>query len=83
MNLIKYSDNYEDSTASLYHFKRQEPLPDNANLTVAGSNSFKYKLILLERPNNLNNDGTAALNNRAEWKNAQIIVALKYISSFF
>ena len=25
-NLIEYSDNYSDSTASLYQFKRQEPL---------------------------------------------------------
>ena len=30
-NLIEYSDNYYDSTASLYQFKRQEPLPNNAN----------------------------------------------------
>ena len=32
-NLIEYSGNYEDSTASLYHFKRQEQLPNNADLT--------------------------------------------------
>ena len=25
-NLIEYSDNYSGSTASLYQFKRQEPL---------------------------------------------------------
>ena len=45
-NLIKYSDNYSDSTASLYHFKRQEPLADNAVLTN-NSSSFKYKFGLL------------------------------------
>ena len=28
-NLIEYSDNCSDSTASLYHYKRQEPLPNN------------------------------------------------------
>ena len=70
-NLIEYSDNYEDSTASLYHFKRQEPLENNANLTVAGSSSFKYKSGLLK-------NGTAE-NGNAVWKNAKIIVPLKYI----
>ena len=31
-NLIEYSDNYADSTASLYHFKKQEPnLDDDRN----------------------------------------------------
>ena len=74
-NLIKYSDNYEDSTASLYQFKRQEPLANNADLTAAGSSSFKYKLSLL---------GNATTENgNAVWKNAIIIVPLKYTSSFF
>ena len=74
-NLIEYSDNYSDSTASLYQFKRQEPLDNNADLTIAGSPSFKYKSNLL---------GNAIVeNNNAVWKNAKIIVPLKYISSFF
>ena len=38
-NLIEYSDNYSGSTASLYQFKRQEPLDNNANLTIS-STSF-------------------------------------------
>ena len=46
--LIEYSDYYSDFTASLYQYKRQEPLAGNANLTVAGSSSFKYKSDLLE-----------------------------------
>ena len=41
-NLIEYSDNYSDFTASLYQFRRQEPLAINDNLTDASS-SFKYK----------------------------------------
>ena len=71
-NLIEYSDNYSDSTASLYQFKRQEPLAGNAALTVNGSSSFKYKSSLL-------GDATAEDGN-AVWKNAQINVPLKYIS---
>ena len=74
-NLTEYSDNFSDSTASLYHYKRQEPLPNNANLTTAGSSSFKCKSDLL---GNEAEDG-----NNLLWKNAQIIVLLKYISSFF
>ena len=81
-NIIEYSDNYEDSTASLYHFKRQEPLPSNVVLTVAGSSSFKYESDLLGRPTNITLanilDGLNLI-----WKNAKIIVPLKYVSSLF
>ena len=73
-NLIEYSDNHSDSTGSLYQFKRQEPLDNNANLTISGSSSFNYKLKLL-------GDATVEDGN-AVWKNAKIIVPLKYISSF-
>ena len=82
-NLIEYSDNYEDSADSLYHFKRQEPFANNTDLTVDDSSSFKYKSNILGKPNNLNNNGTATACGNAIWQNAQIIVLLKYISSFF
>ena len=86
-NLIEYSDNYEDSTASLYQFKRQrQSYNDNGNtIDLNGNNatSFKYKSGLLGRPNNLDDAGNAVLNKQVVWKNAQIIVPLKYISSFF
>ena len=82
-NLIEYSDNYEDSAGSLYHFKRQEPFANNIDLTVDDSSSFKYKSNILGKPNNLNNNGTATAWGNAIWQNAQIIVLLKYISSFF
>ena len=45
-NLIEYSDNYSDSTTSLYHFKRQEQNCNNGNIveiTTDDSSSFKYK----------------------------------------
>ena len=31
-NLLEYSDNYQGSTGTLYHFKRDEPPDDNANV---------------------------------------------------
>ena len=74
-NLIEYSDNYSDSNASLYQFKRQEPLDGNADLTVNDSSSFKYK-------SNLLGNATPEGGNTV-WKIAKIIVPLKYISSFF
>ena len=73
-HLIEYSDSYPDSTASLYQFKRQEPLANNADLTVDDPSSFKYKSDLL--------GNAPAEDGNAVWKNAQIMVPLKYISSF-
>ena len=81
-NLIECSDNYEDSAASLYQFKRQEPLENNADLTVDDSSSFKYKPNLSGNPSNLVDNALPA-NANPEWKNARIIVPLKYISSLF
>ena len=69
-NLIEYSDDYSDSTASLHQFKRQEPLPNNADLTTASA-SFNYKSKLL---------GNATVEGgNPVWKNAKFIVPLKYI----
>ena len=73
-HLIEYYDNYPVSTASLYQFKRQEPLANNADLTVDDPSSFKYKSDLL--------GNAPAEDGNAVWKNAQIMIPLKYISSF-
>ena len=43
-NLLEYSDNYEDTTGSLYQFKRDEPLDNNANVD-GNTTSLKYKSI--------------------------------------
>ena len=52
-NLVEYSDNYSDSSVSLYQFKRDEsPMNNDRNpLNVALDNStfFKYKASLLEK----------------------------------
>ena len=86
-NLIEYSDNYSDSTASLYHFKRQKPLPNNAELAVADSSSFAYLFNMLGKSSNivLNAPRVEVIppNENPTWKNAQIMVSLKYISPFF
>ena len=54
-NLIEYSDNYQDSPATLYQYKRDEPPPDIANdLIQDNSTSFKYKAELLGDPTVVN-----------------------------
>ena len=76
--LTKYSDNFSDSTASLCQYKRQEQNYNNGNIVDLATNdstSFKYKSDLL--------GNATAEGGNAVWKNAQIIVPLKYILSFF
>ena len=74
-NLIEYSDNYQDSSATLYQYKRDEP-PDNIdnNLAANTSSSFKYKVDLLDSPDIVNN---------VAGRNLKIVVPLKYLSNFF
>ena len=69
-NLIEYSDNYKDSSATLYQYKRDEPPEANAidDLTANNSSSFKYKISLL--------GGIVRLN-------VKVVVPLKYLSNFF
>ena len=43
-NLLEYSDNYKDTTRSLYQFKTDEPPDDNGEVN-ANTTSLKYKSI--------------------------------------
>ena len=74
-NLIEYSDNYQDSSATLYQYKQGEPPEDDPipNLAVNNSSSFKCKVELLDDP------GVA--NNIAR-RNVKVVVPLKYLSNF-
>ena len=69
-NLLEYSDNYQNSTGSLYQFKRDEPQDDNAEV---GNNTtslvYKSKLIKGTDNNNINN--------------VKLVVTSKYVSNFF
>ena len=74
-NLIEYLDNYQDSSATLYLYKRDEP-PDDIedNLGQDNSTSFNYKTKLLGDP--------VVANNIARL-NVNIVVPLKHLSNFF
>ena len=49
-NLIEYSDNYSDTSGSLWQFKRDE-IGEDAYLTVDNSSSYKYKSGLITNRN--------------------------------
>ena len=75
-NLIEYSDNYQDSSATLYQYKRDEPPEADAvvDLTADNSSSFKYKVSLLGNPN---------LDGAIAKRSVKVVVPLKYLSNFF
>ena len=79
-NLIEYSDNYQDSSATLCQYKRDEPPEDDAvaDLTADNSSSFKYKITLSGNVTEV--AGNAAGVRRL---NVKIVVPLKYLSNFF
>ena len=70
-NLIEYSDNYSDTSGSLWQFKRDE-IEGDVDLTVDdnhipnNSSSFKYKSSLITNRNSV-----------------KIAVPLKYLSNFW
>ena len=71
--LFDYSDNYSDTSGSLWQFKRDEII-GNINLTNNNSSSFKYKSNLIG-------------NTDADWANrkkegVKIVVPLKHLSNF-
>ena len=75
-NLIEYSNNYQDSSATLYQYKRDgppegDPIP---NLAVDNSRSFKYKVNLLGNP---------VLDGAIAKINVKVVLPLKYLSNFF
>ena len=77
-NLIEYSDNYQDSSATLNQYKRDEPPNNNVNLMADNSTSFKYKVNLLGNIAAADPD-----NARVGRLNVKIVVPLKYLSNFF
>ena len=69
-NFLEYYDNYQDSTGSLYQFKRDEP-PDNNREVANNTTSLAYKSKLIKGTDNNNVD------------NVKLVVPLKYVSNFF
>ena len=68
-NLIEYSDNYSDTSGSLWQFKRDD-IERDVDLTTDNASSFKYEA-------NLISDTVADGANRKK-ENVKIAVQLKY-----
>ena len=76
-NLIEYSDNYSDTSGSLWQFKRDVVTNKNADLTIDNSQSFKYKAALVGKTAN-------AVNNTNSYvKNPKVVFPLNYLSNFW
>ena len=91
-NMLEYSDNYADTTGSLYQYKRPEPRDNNGNVGNLDTalSSFKYQSGIVQKqlatPNSENvpaNTDPNFANIHRIWKNIKIVVPLKYISNFF
>ena len=76
-NLIEYSDNYSDTSGSVWHFKRDEQNMNNGkpvDVITADSSSFKYKSSFFK---------TLEDDDNGVFKNVKIAVPLKYLSNFW
>ena len=91
-NMLEYSDNYADTTRSLYQYKRPEPRDANSNVGNLGTDlsSFKYQSGLVQKqlttPKSVNvrpNIDHNFANIHRIWKNIKIVVPRKYIRNFF
>ena len=70
-NLIEYSDNYYDTSESLWYFKRDE-ITNNADVSNDNASSFKYKANLIR---NTETNGTK--------NGVKVAVPLKYLNNFW
>ena len=79
-NLIEHSDNYQDSSATLYQYKRDEPPEADAvaDLTADNSDSLKYKIKLLGNVTEVAGDAAGVRR-----LNVKVVVPLKYLNNFF
>ena len=75
-NLIEYSDNYSDTSGSLWQYKKDEVPVNNADWTINNFESFKYKGTLVRKTVNHNNGYSFV-------KDTKIVVPLKYLSNFW
>ena len=51
-NLIEYSDNYSDTSGTLWQFKKDEVPDNNFDLSINNSELLKYKAALVEKTKN-------------------------------
>ena len=75
-SLTEYSNNYSDTSGSLWQFKIDEVPTNNADLTIDNSESFKYKVALVGKIKSVSGGNSFV-------KNTKIVVPLGYLSNFW
>ena len=65
-NFIEYSDNYSDTSGSLWQFKRDEVPNNNADLTTNNSQSFKYKRAFVGKTVNVVNNTNSSVKKKIQ-----------------
>ena len=73
---MEHSDYYSDTSGSLWQFKRNEVLANNADLSINNSESFKYRAALVGKTKDL-------ANQKSSVKDIKIIVSLKHLCNFW
>ena len=76
-NLIEYSNNYSDTSGSLWQFNRDEVPANNDDLTIDNSQLFKCKAALVGKTANAVGGKTSSV------KNAKLVVPIKYLSNLW
>ena len=74
-NWIEYSDNYLDTSESLWQFKKDEFSANDIDLIITNSQSFKYKADFLGKTSDVNKGNSFV-------KNAKIVLPLKIFEQF-
>ena len=76
-NLIEYSDNYSDTSGSLWQFNRDEISVNDINAVLTNDNtpSFKYKASFI--------GNTVANGVKSKKEGVKIAVPLKYLNNFW
>ena len=75
-NLIEYSNNYSDTSGSLWQFKRDKVPANNTDLSIDNSESFKYKVALAGKTKDF-------ANQKSSVKDTKIVVPLKHLSNLW
>ena len=73
--MLEYSDNYADTTASLYQYKRPEPGDNNGNVVNLSTtlSSFKYQSGLVQKQLTTPNSEKVLANTDPNFANAHRI----------
>ena len=75
-NLTEYSDNYLDTSGSLWQFRRNKVSDNDVDLNFDNSELFKYKSVFVRKTAN-------AASRNTFVKDTKIVVPLKYPSNFW